>query len=216
MNNEYLDNINKKETNLLLVSLKKYAVDNNIPIITDEGINFINQIITLSNAKSILEIGTAIGYSAINMALSNDVIVTSIERNNEMYLIASKNIEKALLNNKIRLIHEDALMLSNTSIKKFDLVFIDAAKAQSIKFFNKFKEHLNIGGIIVTDNLLFHDLINKEAKTRNLRQLIRKIDNFNKFVVEQSDFDTYLYQLGDGMSLSIKRKWQNENCSNTI
>ncbi|MCK5762099.1 MAG: O-methyltransferase [Candidatus Izimaplasma sp.] len=206
MKNEYLESINTKETNSLLVTLKKYAADNNIPIITDEGINFINQIIALSNVKSILEIGTAIGYSAINMALKNDVIITSIERNNEMYLIALKNVEKALLKDKIRLINEDALNLSKTSIQKFDLVFIDAAKAQSINFFNKFKEHLNVGGIIVTDNLLFHDLVDKEAKTRNLRQLIRKIDSFNKFVVEQSDFDTYLYQLGDGMSLSIKRK----------
>ena len=216
MKNEYLESINTKETNSLLVTLKKYAADNNIPIITDEGINFINQIIALSNVKSILEIGTAIGYSAINMALKNDVIITSIERNNEMYLIALKNVEKALLKDKIRLINEDALNLSKTSIQKFDLVFIDAAKAQSINFFNKFKEHLNVGGIIVTDNLLFHDLVDKEAKTRNLRQLIRKIDSFNKFVVEQSDFDTYLYQLGDGMSLSIKRKWQYENSSNTI
>ena len=206
MNSEYLTSINKKETNNLLVSLKMYALENNVPIITDEGINFINQIIKLSNVKRILEIGTAIGYSAISMALKNDVLITSIERDSKMYELAQKNVSKALLDTEIKLINADALEIDTTKIGIFDLIFIDAAKAQSINFFNKFKNHLNKGGIIVTDNLLFHDLIDQEAKTRNLRQLIRKIDNFNKFVVEQEDFDTYLYQLGDGMSLSIKRK----------
>ena len=206
MNNEYLANINIKETNSLLVSLKMYALENNVPIITDEGINFINQIIKLSNIKNILEIGTAIGYSAISMALKNDVLITSIERDNKMYELAKKNVNNALLNDKIKLINEDALDIDASKIGMFDLIFIDAAKAQSINFFNKFKDHLNNGGVIVTDNLLFHNLIDQEAKTRNLRQLMRKIDNFNKFVVEQEDFDTYLYQIGDGMSLSIKRK----------
>ena len=206
MNNEYLANINIKETNSLLVSLKMYALENNVPIITDEGINFINQIIKLSNIKNILEIGTAIGYSAISMALKNDVLITSIERDNKMYELAQKNVNNALLNDKIKLINEDALDIDASKIGMFDLIFIDAAKAQSINFFNKFKDYLKNGGVIVTDNLLFHNLIDQEAKTRNLRQLMRKIDNFNKFVVEQEDFDTYLYQIGDGMSLSIKRK----------
>jgi len=204
--NEYLKNINIKETNTLLVSLKAYALENDVPIITDDGINFINQIIKLSNVKTILEIGTAIGYSAINMALKNDVIITSLERKREIYDIALKNIKKANLENKIELINDDALEFNDADMGQFDLIFIDAAKAQSINFFNKYKNHLNEGGIILTDNLLFHDLINTRADSRDLRQLLRKIDNFNKFIVEQPDFDTYLYQIGDGMSLSIKRK----------
>jgi len=204
--NEYLENVNIKETNPLLVSLKLDALKNKVPIITDEGINFINQIIKLSNVKKILEIGTAIGYSAINMALKNNVLITSIERNKEMYEKAQANVKKALLVEKIKLINTDALEIDETKIGMFDLIFIDAAKAQSINFFNKFKTHLNKGGIIITDNLLFHDLVDQKAETRNLRQLLRKIDTFNKFIVQQEDFDTYLYQLGDGMSLSIKRK----------
>ena len=206
MKNEYLENVNIKETNTFLVSLKMNAFENNIPIITDEGINFINQIIKLSNVKKVLEIGTAIGYSAINMALKNNVLITSIERNSEMYEKAQANVKKALLEDKIKLINVDALELEEAEIGMFDLIFIDAAKAQSINFFNKFKSHLNEGGIIITDNLLFHDLVDQKAETRNLRQLLRKIDTFNKFIVQQEDFDTYLYQLGDGMSLSIKRK----------
>lgn len=206
MRNEYLESINIKETNPLLVSLKTYALENNVPIITDEGINFINHIIKLSKVKNVLEIGTAIGYSAINMALKNNVFITSIERDIEMYELALENVTNASLEKKIQLINQDALEVDEQLLKKYDLIFIDAAKAQSINFFNKFKDYLNEEGIIVTDNLLFHDLVDQQAKTRNLRQLIRKIDNFNKFVVEQQEFDTYLYQIGDGMSLSIKRK----------
>ena len=206
MINEYLQKVNLKETNKLLISLKEDAFKNNVPIITDEGINFINQIISLSNAKTILEIGTAIGYSAINMALKNDVLITTIERDEKMFTQASKNVKKALLEKQITLINQDALEIEDEEIKMFDLIFIDAAKAQSINFFNKFKNHLNSKGVIITDNLLFHDLIDKRADTRNLRQLLRKIDNFNQFIVTQEDFNTYLYQLGDGMSLSIKRK----------
>lgn len=206
MESKYLKNINIEETNELLVSLKVFALENNVPIITDEGINFINQIIKLSKTSDILEIGTAIGYSSISMALKNDIKITSIEKNERMFLLAQKNIIDASLEEKILLINEDALEVDETSLGEFDLIFIDAAKAQSINFFNKFKKCLKEDGIIITDNLLFHDLIDQEVKGRDLRQLLRKIDDFNKFVVKQEDFVTYIYQLGDGMSLSIKRK----------
>jgi predicted O-methyltransferase YrrM len=202
---EYLENINNKETNSLLVSLKSYALLNNVPIITDDGISFIKQIIKIKDVKTILEIGTAIGYSAINMALNSDVLITTIERDEEMYLKAINNIEFAKLEDKIKVIYDDALEVDETSLGKFDLIFIDAAKAQSIKFFNKYKSCLNDKGLIITDNLIFHDLVVTPIKDRNLKQLVRKIDAFNKFVVEQVDFDTYIYSIGDGMSLSIKK-----------
>lgn len=202
---EYLENINNKETNDLLVSLKSYALENNVPIITDEGINFIKQMISIKQVKSILEIGTAIGYSSINMALNSDAVITTIERDEEMYVKAIENIKQANLNDRVKVIYNDALEVNELNLGKFDLIFIDAAKAQSIKFFNKYKTCLNDRGLIITDNLLFHDLVVTPIKDRNLRQLVKKIDNFNKFVVEQDDFDTYIYSIGDGMSLSIKK-----------
>lgn len=202
---EYLKNINIKETNTLLVSLKTYALQNDVPIITDDGINFIKQLINLKGVKSVLEIGTAIGYSAINMALYSDCTITTIERDLEMYNKAVKNIKEAKLDDRITVIFNDALEVDETKLGKFDLVFIDAAKAQSIKFFDKYKSCLNKKGLIITDNLLFHDLVVTPIKDKNLKQLVRKIDTFNKFVVEQEDFDTYIYSIGDGMSLSIKK-----------
>jgi predicted O-methyltransferase YrrM len=203
---EYLNGINKKETSEVLVSLRLFALENDVPIVTNDGIHFLNQIIKLRNATRILEIGSAIGYSSINMALHNkDVTITTIERDPKMISIATKNIKDSGLEDRITLIQGDALEISEENLGEFDVVFIDAAKAQSSKFFNKYKPNLCDRGVIVTDNLIFHGLVVAEIKEKNLRQLVRKIDEFNHFVVEQSDFDTYIYNVGDGMSVSIKK-----------
>jgi predicted O-methyltransferase YrrM len=201
----YLNNINKKETNPVLVSLRSYAEEFNVPVINEEGIKFINQVIKLKGIKTILEIGTAIGYSSINMALNNDVEITTIERDEGMFNIAKENIFDNNLENRITQIFNDALEVDESTLGSYDLIFIDAAKAQSIKFFDKYKKNLTKNGVIITDNLLFHELVVAEIRERNLKQLVAKIDRFNKFVVEQDDFDTYIYHLGDGMSLSIKK-----------
>lgn len=202
---EYLSNINIMETNDQLVSLKSYAIKNGVPIITDDGIAFIKQMIQIKGIKKILEIGTAIGYSAINMAIQSDCAITTIERDKEMYDKAIENIIIANLEDRITVLNQDALEVDESTLGMFDLIFIDAAKAQSIKFFNKYKTCLNNNGLIITDNLLFHDLVVTPIKDKNLKQLVRKIDAFNKYVVEQTDFDTYIYSIGDGMSLSIKK-----------
>ena len=117
MEQQYLDGINKKETNELLVSLRLYAEEHKVPIITAEGIVFMNQIIALRNVKRVLEIGTAIGYSALNMVLNSNVDVVTIERDADMYNIALKNIENAGLSDKIKVINADL-----TDSKSFDLL----------------------------------------------------------------------------------------------
>lgn len=205
MSHPYLKQINNKETNQTLVSLRMFAEDNKVPIITEVGLNFLIQLIKLRNVSTILEIGTAIGYSSIAMALKTDVTITTIERDIKMYDIAKKNVLNSNLEDRIDIIYKDALEVDETVLNSVDLIFIDAAKAQSIKFFEKYEKLLTSKGIIVTDNLLFHNLVDQEVKDRNLRQLLTKIDRFNKWVVEKQGYDTYIYEIGDGMSVSIKR-----------
>jgi len=205
MANDYLQQVNKQETNSLLVSLRMFATNNNVPIITEEGLRFIHQMIQLKQIKRVLEIGTAIGYSALSMAINNDVSIVTIERDEAMIERAKNNFAQSDVSHKITLIEGDALEVDEQSIEPVDLIFIDAAKAQSMKFFNKYKAILRPGGLIITDNLLFHGLIEKDDLSKNLSGLVRKIDDFNHFVVEQEDFDTAIYELGDGMSLSIKK-----------
>jgi predicted O-methyltransferase YrrM len=140
------------------------------------------------------------------MAINNpNVQITTIERNEEMIKLAKENIKQANLENRITLIEQDALLVDETSLGMFDIIFIDAAKSQSIKFFNKYKTVLKDKGLIITDNLLFHDLVVAEIKDRNLKQLVGKIDKFNQFVVREEEFDTTIYSIGDGMSVSIKK-----------
>ena len=183
--------------------LEKYAKENNVPIIQKDGLNFIVDYIRNNNIKKILEIGTAIGYSAINMTLINpEIQITTIERNKEMYDKAHLNIKKFNLEKRINIIFGDAL---TTKINgKYDLIFIDAAKAQYIKFFEKYKVNLNKNGIIITDNLNFHGLTNniENIQSKNLKALVKKINNYKEFLKENQEFNTKFYEIGDGIAVS--------------
>ncbi len=190
----------------IINEIRTYAKENNVPIMLDDGIEYLTNYIIKNNVNSVLEIGTAIGYSAIMMALTNPSLsVTTIERDEKRYLEALKNIKKLNLENRITLIFNDALDVNITG--KFDLIFIDAAKAQSIKFFEKFEKNLNQTGVIITDNIKFHGLVDKneeEIESRNLRALVRKVKEYITYLKENEHYATEFLELGDGISISRK------------
>lgn len=190
-----------------LLDIEKYAKDNNVPIMLPDGIEFLLNYIKENNVKTILEIGTAIGYSAIRMALiSSDIKVTTIERDIDRYNEAIKNISDFSLENQINVIYADAFDVD--LIEKFDLIFIDAAKSQYIKFFEKFKYNLNETGTIISDNLEFHGLVeNKEnvSLSRNVRGLVRKINEYVAFLKDNGEFKTDFYSIGDGIGVSVRK-----------
>ena len=190
-----------------LEEIEKYAEENNIPIMQKDGILFLEEYIKENDIKTILEIGSAIGYSAIKMALINENIkITTVERDEERYKQAVKNIEKFNLNNQIEIILKDALEIEIKG--KYDLIFIDAAKAQNIKFFEKFKKNLNKNGSIITDNLNFHGLTKEveKIKSKNLKALVKKINNYKEFLNKNEEFTSTFYETGDGISVSKKNK----------
>ena len=196
----------------ILESMEEYAKVNNVPIMMKDGIEFLTNYIKENKVKNILEIGSAIGYSAIRMALvSDDINVTTIERDDVRYNEAIKNIKEANLEKRINIIHSDAFDVELDS--KFDLIFIDAAKAQYIKFFDKFKKNLSDEGVIVSDNLKFHGLVdtNEHIESRNVRQLVRKLKNYVEFLENNEEFDTTFYDLGDGVAVSKRRKQLKKN-----
>jgi len=186
--------------------LKEYAKENNVPIMMDDGINFLTTFVIKHQIKNVLEVGTAIGYSAIMMALANPTLkVTSIERDEERYLEALKNVKKFQLEDRITLIYNDAEEVSLTD--KYDLIFIDAAKGKNMAFFKKFSKNLAKNGFIITDNISFHGYVEKdesEIKTRNLRGLVRKIKDYIKFLKENEEFKTVFYDTGDGIAVSTR------------
>ena len=186
--------------------MKEYAKENSVPIMEDDGINYLTSFIFKNNIKSILEIGSAIGYSSIVMAsVSPDIHITTIERDQDRYLLAVKNVKNVELEDRITLIYGDALDVSVDD--KYDLIFIDAAKAQNINFFNRFSNNLKDNGYIITDNMNFHGLVDKseeEIESRDLRQLVRKIKEYRVFLEESKDYVTDFIQVGDGLAVSRK------------
>jgi len=190
---------------LRIEQIKEYARLNRVPIMLDDGIKFLTNYIKENNIKNILEIGTAIGYSASMMALvSDDIKITTIERDTKMYDEALRNIKALNLNNQINIIHEDALEVNITG--KYDLIFIDAAKSQYINFFNMFSPLLNEGGVIVTDNLSFHGMVdsNLEIANRNTRELVNKIKKYIQFLKENDEYKTVFLDIGDGVAITKK------------
>ena len=193
--------------NDLVMQMRKYAEEYNVPIMQDEGMQFLRKFIAKYQIKNILEVGTAIGYSAILMAsVKNDINVTTIERDEKRYLEAIKNIKKAKMQDRIHLIYNDALDVDLED--KYDLVFIDAAKAQNINFFEKFDENLDSNGTIITDNMSFHGLVNQDdsqIESRNVRQLVRKIKNYKEFLENNKKYRTQFLEIGDGLAISVKK-----------
>lgn len=187
--------------------LEKYAKEHNVPIMLPDGIQFLTNYIREHKCYRILEIGSAIGYSAIKMALVDpQVHVTTIERDSERYEEAVKNVHAFQLENQITLLFGDALEVDIEGT--YDLIFIDAAKSQYIKFFQKYQSNLNSNGVIISDNLDFHGLTHtsESIQSRNVRQLVRKINAYITFLKENTEFETEFLELGDGIGIS-KRKY---------
>ena len=184
--------------------IKEYAKRNFIPIVMDKGGEFICQTIRERGCKKILEIGSAIGYSAINFAnISPDIYVRTIEIDIDRYSRAVDNIRNCGLEDRIKITNEDALDAKVD--EKFDLIFIDAAKAQYEKFFEKYKHNLSENGVIITDNLFFHGMVENPELTHNYStiKLLRKIRKFVSFLQLNPKFKTTINNIGDGVSLSM-------------
>ncbi len=183
----------------MLSLLKAHCIDNQIPIITDESLAFMKDFIQKNNVKSILEIGTAYGYSAVSLA-SDDVHVDTIEKDLVRANEAKKWIEKYHAN--VTLYMDDALT-KDFGDKVYDLIFIDGAKGQYLKFFLKYKKHLKKGGAIICDNLYFHNLKESDTRVRGTKHLIRKLGLFRSFLETNVEFETTFLEIGDGLSISI-------------
>lgn len=193
-----------------LENIELEALNRNIPVMQKEGIDFIVESLKENNAKTLLEIGSAIGYSAMSfVTLVEGLKVETIELNDERYLEAKNNIEKYQFLDDIYLHHDDALSFDTNQlkIKEFDCLFIDAAKAQYQKFFEKYIEYVKEDGLVIVDNLDFHGMIYdiENIKNRNTKQLVKKIKRFKDWIFNHDLYDVEYYPVGDGIVV-IKRK----------
>ena len=192
----------------MLKEIKEKALKDRVPIIQDESLKVLLDLIENNNYQEILELGCAIGYSAINMALLNkDIHIDTIEKNEDMYNRALENIKNMNLDKQID-IHYMPIEEFDTD-KIYDFIFVDAAKAQYSRYLEKFLKNLSDDGLMFFDNIAFHGLTNNPEviKNRNTRSLVRKINQFKDLVSNDERFDIMIDEsIGDGILILKRRK----------
>ncbi|MCX7695058.1 MAG: O-methyltransferase [Caloramator sp.] len=197
------------EKNELLNELRLYAEENDVPIVHKEVAQFLKVIIKANNIKRILEVGTAIGYSALLMAdaVGCDCEIITIERDENMYNIALENIKRAKAEDKIKVIKGDALEVLDNLDGKFDMIFIDGAKGHYSEMLNKINRLLKLNGIVFADNVLFRGMVcSNELLIRRKITIVKRMRKYLKEISDSALFETVVLPVGDGVALSTKIK----------
>ncbi len=198
----------EKPNSEILTEIEQAAHKDLVPIIRKEMESFLRVILTIKHPKEILELGTAIGYSAILMSECCDAKITTIENYEKRIPIARENFEKAGKSDQIELLEGDALEVMKTLPKeKYDFIFMDAAKAQYINYLPEVMRLLNPGGVLITDNVLQDgDLIqSKFVVRRRDRTIHKRMREFLETVKHDERLETSIVPIGDGIVMAVKK-----------
>lgn len=208
-----MGNINYEYTSLFIedllndtdfVDLRKYAIDNDVPIMNSQTKELIISILQISKPKKILEIGTAIGYSSLCFKKYTGADITTIELDTTTAEFARKNFEKYNVN--VNLINDDAMKALRNIDQGFDFVFIDANKSRYLDYFKITSKLLNKGGIIIADNVLFRgEVCNDDIMEKRKNTLVKRLRNFLAYITDLENFTTSVIPIGDGLTLSVRR-----------
>ena len=192
-----------------LESIKSYAVQHHVQIMEEQGIDELTQLLDQQKPASILEIGAAIGFSAIKMAQALPVCkIDTIERDDSRFGQAEKFILESGYGERIRIFHADALEMDFSVLQpSYDAIFIDAAKGQYERFFEKYETLLPEGGIIYCDNMLMHGMADQPIADipRRKRTMIRNIKKFREHMMANPLYDVQLLPVGDGIMVCKKK-----------
>ena len=194
--------MNKEE----LRKIKEKALEEHIPIIMDETLAVMEPILKEKKPEKILEIGTAVGYSAICFSeyLSEKGKIDTIEREEERVKEALENIKKVEVEEKIHILQGDAVEILPTLEEKYDVVFIDAAKGKYPFFLEQSLRLLKENGIIFADNILYKGYVMGEYHKHKQRTAVRNLREYIKEVCENSSLETQILEVGDGIAISKK------------
>ena len=190
-----------------IAEMERYAKANEVPISQPESIRLVEVLLKIAGAKKILELGTAIGYSAIRMTNACGAEVVTVELSDEMADIAEKNFEIVGVSDRVTLIRGDARQvvaeMSGEGI--FDVIFVDAAKGQYMEFFSHCERLLKKGGVLISDNVLYKGMTaTDELVVRRKITIVRRLRQYLEMLKENKKFSTALLPLGDGVALSFK------------
>lgn len=194
----------------IIADIKKEALGNKVPILQDKSLEFIRLILRITNPKRILEIGTAVGYSAINFVneLDGNVFVKTIEKSEKMYNTAISNISKIGFSDKIDVVHADATeYLPNLKEDNmYDVIFIDAAKGQYLKFLENAMRLVKDGGIIIADNVLFKGRVLSDYNEHKHRTAVNRLRDYISIIQTDKRLKSTILDIGDGVAVSKVKK----------
>jgi caffeoyl-CoA O-methyltransferase len=196
--------INEKDP--LVLEMEKFAEEHNVPILSRDSAEFLEQLIFLVNPKRVLELGTAIAYSSIRIArnLSKKASVYTIEKSTDNIVIAKENIAKSGMEGKINLIEGNAFDELPRFDKKFDFIFLDADKIDYKRLFDYSIILLKKGGIMFVDNLLWRGYAAASKIPANHKNSVKVIREFNTVFTSQRNLKTTILPIGDGIGLGVK------------
>ena len=187
-----------------LNKIKEKALENHIPIIMDDTLEVIAKILIEKKPKRILEIGTAVGYSAMCFSkyLAEDGLIDTIERDEKRIEEAKQNFKKVEVENKINLYEGDAVEILPTLNEKYDVVFIDAAKGKYPFFLKEALRMLKQDGIIFADNILYKGYVMSDYNKHKQRTAVRNLREYIKETTENPNLETEILEVGDGLAIS--------------
>ena len=187
-----------------LKKIKEYALERHIPIIMDDTLEIIDGILKDIKPKRILEIGTAVGYSAMCFSryLDENGTIDTIERDHKRIEEAKENIIKVGVKDKINILEGDAVEILPNLNENYDVVFIDAAKGKYPFFLEQAKRMLNNGGIIFADNILYKGYVMSDYNKHKQRTAVRNLREYIKEVTEDENCTTEILEVGDGLAIS--------------
>ena len=196
--------MNRKE----LKKIKHKALEEHIPIIMDETLNVIEKYLTKNKPNRILEIGTAVGYSAICFTefLAENGVIDTIERETDRVKEAKTNIKLAEVEDKINIYEGDAVEILPTLKEHYDVVFIDAAKGKYPFFLKEALRMINKDGIIFADNILYKGYVMSDYNKHKQRTAVRNLREYIKEVRENPNLETEILEVGDGLAISKIKK----------
>lgn len=200
----------EKPNSPLLEEIEKQAHIDNVPIIRKEMESFLRVMLSIKKPKRVLELGTAVGYSAILMSesLDKDATITTIENYDKRIKVAKENIKKAKKEEVITLLEGDALEIMKTlDENQYDFVFMDAAKAQYIYFLPEVLRLMKQGAVLITDNVLQEgDLIeSKYVVRRRDRTIHKRMREYMEVIKNHDLLETSIVPIGDGITVSVRR-----------
>lgn len=192
----------------MLKQLEDYAVDNNVPIVHKETAKFLEFMVNVKKPLKILELGTAIGYSAILMALNSKANITTVDRNESMIEKAAQNIKKFGLDDRIEILNGECIdVLKGLNKEEYDIIFIDAGKGHYGQFFNECIRLLKEDGIIIADNVLFRGMVpNNDLLQRRKITIVKRMRSYLTMVSKNSDLITSVIPMGDGIAVTTRRR----------